>query len=201
MPRSRTIKTLSALLGAMTVGSFVLLALETSPARTGAEVPSLTARSAGETLEFDHGIITDTKIPVQPAKWSSIVIHDGVCDAKGNPVGGSHFIVYGAGAAVPEGTVRATSRWQEQADGAHVFLAGQNLNSSSIGVCLAGDLSVAALTPRQMNALAALVQDLQRQLGIGAERVYLHSDLTGGHCPGDFFPVDEFRSRLLPNGR
>ena len=196
MPGSRTIKTLACLLAAMTMGAFILLALEQSPTGSG-PVVALSARSTagGENIAVIDQIL-QTRIPLQTGKWLSIVIHDSVCDLTGNVVSGSHFLIHGDNSTCPDGMVQATARWQEQADGAHVFLPGSNYNSDTIGICLVGDFALAQPTPAQTGNLLRLVRGLRLKFAVPGSRVYLHSDLTGQHCPGGQFPVT-----LLPSLR
>ena len=182
----------------MTAGSFLLLVLETSPARP-ALMPLLTAHDsvspAGAAVA--RIIQEQTKIPLQVAKWMNIVLHDSACDMTGSPAESSHFIIHGPGTAKGDGEIEATSLWREQASGDHVRVIGHDYNATSIAICLTGDNSLATASPAQLQSLHALVRSLQRRFAIGAEYVYLHADLTGGHCPGDMFNISEFPSILL----
>ncbi|NLF32467.1 MAG: N-acetylmuramoyl-L-alanine amidase [Planctomycetes bacterium] len=196
MDRSRTIKTLAALLAALTVGTFVLLALETRPAQPGS-LPPLTAL-----LPRDGAILSEiasTAVAVPRDRWRNIVIHDSVCSMDMNPTADCHFVIYGPASGALDGTVRATPRWHQQARGNHVSVPGHDYDAVSIGICLEGDLVAATPSPRQIEALANLTQALQRRLSIAPERIYLHSDLSGTHCPGRRFPLEAFRSGLLPD--
>lgn len=196
MPRSRTIVTLGALLGAMTTGTFALLALETTPARPSA-IAALAAVQTPSPLERSVAqAIAHTDLPVQAGKWTSIVVHDCAGGMRGLCAAGSHFYVDTAADASGDGPLYPTLRWAEQAPGQHAFVPDERFNAGAIGICLAGDLAATAPTAAQMEALVALVGALQRRLDIPAERVYLHGDLTGLSCPGPRFPVEAFRRSL-----
>lgn len=195
MPRSRTIKTLVALIGAMCVGTFGLLTLETDPPRTG-PAPTLAAvdRTAEPAPYMNE--IYSAIVPPQEHKWQYVVIHDSVCAMTGNSVDGSHFLVY------PDGRISVTPLWRDQANGNHIFLPGQGkYNTQSIGVCLVGDTAGQAPSARQMQNALGLIRSLQRVLYIDAQYVYLHGELSDTACPGEQFPVSEFRSRLLTSAR
>ncbi len=198
MSRSRTIKTLAALLGALTLGTFALFQLETLPARPPVGVP-LSGRQAASRVErrcLDE--ILNTAIPLRQQDWRHIVIHDDVCpDAPSQGVAtGVHFVIHGRDSDAGDGTVRAAARWQRQADGSHIFLSGKNYNAKSIGILLAGDCAAKPPSAKQIESLAALVRSLQGQFGIGGQYVYLHGDLTGARCPGRRMPAEAFRRQL-----
>ncbi|NQU75430.1 MAG: N-acetylmuramoyl-L-alanine amidase, partial [Planctomycetes bacterium] len=157
MPRSRMVKTLMALLGAMTVGAFLLLALETTPARPN-HLMALAARF--RTTEADEAGIREifrTNLPIQQWKWRNIVIHDSICCPAADPVAGSHFVILGAGSTGHDGTLQATTLWQQQADGSHLAMTGCDYDASSIGICLVGDFSATPPTREQMANLLGLV--------------------------------------------
>jgi hypothetical protein len=196
MPRSRTIITLSSLLAAMTVGTFALLALETSPAQPSA-IAALAARETSSPLDRSvEQILDQTDIPLQVSKWTSIIIHDSAEGPNAACVAGSHFFVDFGVDAQAEGPVYRTVRWAQQASGPQALVVDESFNSGAISVCLAGDLSVTAPAPEQMAALSALVRSLQGRLSIAADHVYLHGDLTGTACPGRTFPAESFRRTL-----
>ncbi len=195
MPRSRTIITLSSLLAAMTVGTFALLALETSPAQPS-PIAALAAREITSPLDRQISQAVDqTDIPLQEGKWTSIVIHDnsegaGVCAA------GCHFIVDAASEDSTSSPVLPTVRWSQQTSGSFASVADEKFNAGAISICLSGDMSATAPTGPQMAALVSLVRAIQGRLGIAADHVYLHGDLTGTPCPGRAFPTESFRSAL-----
>ncbi|MEJ7595664.1 MAG: peptidoglycan recognition family protein, partial [Planctomycetaceae bacterium] len=101
---------------------------------------------------------TDSKLSwmakVKETEWQYIVIHHTATesgsvesiheehlnrrDAEGNPwLGiGYHFVI-GNGQGMPDGTVQATFRWQEQIQGAHS--GSEVFNARGIGICLIGN--------------------------------------------------------------
>jgi hypothetical protein len=192
------IRTLVALLAALTVGTFVLLALETRPAHSGSALP-LSKRVDHNDAVLSE--VTSTTVPLLHDRWLNIVIHDSICDMTGDPTADCHFIIYGPDSADLEGLVRATGRWRKQARGAHIAVPGHDFNAVSIGICLEGDLADTPPSAKQLQALSTLTRALQRKLEIGTERVYVHSDLAGTQCPGRDFDVDAFRATLLQIAR
>jgi hypothetical protein len=148
--------------------------------------------------------------PIDRTRWNGIVIHH-----SGQPAGdgesmhrlhlsygysglGYHFII-GNGNGLGDGVIHVGYRWSRQLPGVHTAgpLADQH-NKRSIGICLIGNGDRRSFTPRQLEQLITLVQRLQRELDISAERVYLQSELgTGSTSPGQLFPAAQFREMLL----
>ena len=188
--RSRTIKTLVALIFSMTIGASALMLLETAPARGPAEHLSAVAAPDSSASRA----VNDTAVPVQSAKWRNIVVHS---SAEGADIAARcHFIIEA------DGTVRPTSLWRGQVSGRHVFVAGRDFNADSIGVCIAGDFTTRAPSRRQMTNLTDLTQSLQRTFRMPANRVYLMKDLDGAsRSPGAAFPTTGFNSQLLRSAR
>lgn len=195
MPRSRTIITLGALLAAMTVGTFALLALETTPAQPSV-LAALAARPIASPLEKSvDAAILPSEAPLQVGRWTSIIVH-GISGGPNSPCAtGSHFFVDVADGA-GNCTIAAGDLWAGQAPSSTRLVPDETFNAGAINICLAGDFSAAVPANEQMEALAKLVGELQGRLGIPADHVYLHRDLTGHVCPGRAFPVEEFRRRL-----
>lgn len=149
-----------------------------------------------------------TKAPLNKSAWQAIVIHD-----SGLPMGnqasldaaarannlkglGYHFVI-GNGNGMGDGELLLGSRWLNQAAGAHA--AGSNaewFNRHSIGICLVGDGNRNRFTPAQMRTLVRLVDALQREFKLPAERVYLHSQIAPTDDPGRLFPEATLRSQL-----
>lgn len=194
-PQTRTFKTLVALLGALTIGTLALLALETSPVRGPAV--SLAARIDSSSDNQRLAEIFNTERPLDSGKWHNIVIHDSVCEMTGNPEDGCHFIVNALNSGDPGQMISNTARWRRQADGANIFQSRHDYNSDSIGICLVGDFAEQTPSHEQTAALVSLVRSLQMQFRIPPDHVYRHVDLTGANCPGSLFPKDSFRSQLL----
>lgn len=200
--RSRTITTLAVLVVAMGAGAFVLILMETPPARPHvlqASIPDGT--ETGTDPDKSHteltALIRRTSVPVQPITWRNIVLYD-ASDNLTVRNNGCHFLIGASG--VPGGkSVRSTGRWRRQLDGNHV-LAGRYPynNENSIGIGLFCDTSLASPTSEQMSALTNLVRALQVICQIPSDRVYLRSNEPGtsGRL-GRFFPLETFRGRLI----
>jgi len=143
-------------------------------------------------------------------RWTGIVIHH-----LGEPFGtpeaihrqhlswgyqglGYHFLV-GNGNGLGNGEVHVGYRWIEQLPGAHVVgESGRVHNDRSIGICLVGNGDRQPFSDRQMRHVIRLVQRLQQEFGIPADRVHLHGDLAPSvSSPGILFPEAEFRGQLL----
>ena len=193
MPRSRTIKTLAALLVAMTAGTFLLLALETMPAKPG-QADTLAARLGPSGADVSR-TITDTSIPIRADKWQYIVIHDSAGEAAGHVGDTCHFVIENGQGSTEDGRLVATENWRRQEDGTHVLRDGYRTHS--IGICLVGNLDSHRPTPLQMERLIALVRALQAKHRISAEHVYRDDDLTGSGSPGLQFPDGALRNNLL----
>ena len=200
--RSRTITTLAVLVVAMGAGAFVLVLMETPPARP----PVLQASppdgsDAGTDSDKSHtdmaALIRRTSVHVQPIKWRNIVLYD----ASDNLTGlhkGCHFLI-GASGVPGEKSVRSTGLWRRQLDGNHVLAGGYPYNNeNSIGIALFCDTSLASPTSVQVSALTDLVRALQIICRIPSDRVYLRSNKPGAPGRlGRFFPFETFRSRLI----
>jgi hypothetical protein len=111
---------------------------------------------------------------------------------------GYHFLI-GNGNGLGDGVVHVGYRWNLQLPGAHT--TGPQMdwhNQRSIGVCLIGNGDRRPFTPRQIQNLTVLVEQLQRELDIPADRVSLHRDVAPGiSSPGRFFPEGKLREALL----
>jgi hypothetical protein len=168
MPGSRTIKTLTALLVAMTIGSFALMLLDTDPIRATNQKAVVSYPN-----EPVAKLIAGTRIPIRNT-WRNIVIHSSANEsADFNQK--CHFVVELDASGAP--TVTATELWDRQLDGNHVFVAGGDWNSDSIGIVMAGDFSRNKPTKAQAEALRKLIAVLQEKLNIRNDHVYAHSQL------------------------
>ncbi|MCJ7543218.1 MAG: N-acetylmuramoyl-L-alanine amidase [Phycisphaerae bacterium] len=191
MATSRTMKTLGALVVAMTVGSLTLILMETAPIRPPVTDLSAVAKATDELAQT----VWRTDEPIKVAKWRHIVVHTSAetLDADFD----CHFIVDQT--PRPDGgRVRATALWSRQVSGNHVFATGYAWNADSIAVLMAGNFSKTPPSPEQVQALVGLVQSLQQSCGITAERVYLARDIDP-RCgsPGAAFPAQQFNGSLL----
>lgn len=106
---------------------------------------------------------------------------------------GYHYVI------LPDGTVEAGR--PEWLPGAHAVGANDHL-----GICLVGNFSSGANpegaeqparpTKAQMAALTELVKRLMRKYRFGADHIYGHRDFAATDCPGDRFPLEQFRREL-----
>ena len=168
MAQSRTIKTLTALVIAMTLGAFALILMETGPI-----IPSIPRLAATDGPSGEHALVTDTSVPIDRDRqdWRNIVIHTA---AEGSAVASNcHFTVSGA-------TATASQAWKRQAPARHVhsMVIGLDYNADSIGVCLSADYSQPGYPKEEFDKAARLVRHLQRAFEIDRSRVYFHSDLN-----------------------
>ena len=192
MVRSGTIKTLVALVAAMTIVSGVLILMETDPARPTVPLPLQAVTGNAEAGEW--AVIRATDVPLQYIMWRNIVVHDVARDGQ-KPVRGCHFLI-GAADAGADGVVEPTSLWRNQREGDHIHVPGYSFNDNSIGICLLHDAGRSSPTEVQFAALVKLVRALQVTFQIPCDHVYLHSDLGEADCPGRFFPAETFRANL-----
>ena len=188
MTGSRTIKTLTALVMAMTIGTFVLMLLEWDADPLEAPATRLAAVLATE-KDFAE-IIRPGEAPYQPLKWRNVVVHSAP-SADSPRALGCHFLVHPA-AGARGACATATQRWDRQADGQHIRAAGYDFNRSSIGVCLIGEFSSRPPSRSQFEVLVALVRQLCRGGGIASDRVYVASVHLGKASPGPAFPAERF---------
>jgi hypothetical protein len=191
MPTSRTMKTLVALVLAMTVGSIALILMETAPIHPPVTDLSAVARPTDEFAQA----VWRTAETVKVAKWRHIIVHTSVEPL--DPDFNCHFVVDRTPHA-DGGLVRATTLWNRQLNGDHVFTTGYNWNADSVAVLLVGDFSKTPPSPAQLAALVNLVRSLQQTCGITADRVYLARDIDP-RCgsPGAAFPAQQFNDSLL----
>jgi len=191
MVGSRTIKTLLALLVAMTIGSTALMLMEKAPIR-----PPITHLAAIDSAAGGvSDLVIQTDAPLKRGRWWNILIHT---SAEGlDPQRECHFIV--SGQPGPGGLfLRATDLWESQRDGNHGFLPVHNYNADSIGVFVEGDFTNQGPSRKQFQALLELVRTLQQACGITSERVYLYSHIDPrSGSPGPAFPAEEFKDGLL----
>ncbi|MFW6189181.1 MAG: N-acetylmuramoyl-L-alanine amidase [Planctomycetota bacterium] len=140
--------------------------------------------------------------------WKYVIIHHSGTDTgseasfdryhrehKGWRGVGYDFVI-GNGRGSRDGLVEVTFRWEQQTTGAHAN--SDEYNRYGIGICLVGNFDRDRPTARQMDALVALVNYLQRRCDIPTEHIYGHRHVRPGgtHCPGHNFPWFELMSRL-----
>ncbi|HTD88208.1 MAG TPA: peptidoglycan recognition family protein [Candidatus Binatia bacterium] len=144
---------------------------------------------------------TLTAIPVR-GSWKHIVIHHTATPAA-TPRGidrfhreqrhmengmAYHFLI-GNGHGMGDGEIYIGERWKRQIQGGH--LASEQLNMSSIGICLVGNFESKPPTDRQMKSLEALLRKLRQQTGLTMAAVTTHRSIHPRHtsCPGKYFAL------------
>jgi hypothetical protein len=192
---SRTIKTLAALLAAMTAGAISLMVLERKPLPPNTATPAVALVANSDNIAE---IIANSKdVPLSADLWHKIIIHTTGSDEIVDIAKRCHFVIKKCGDS-DECTIEATNLWRQQMPGRHVLVTGFDHNFDSIAICLEGDFAQEAPTAAQFDALVRLVQSLQGTFGIGPSKVYLHRDVDArSKSPGDSFPTDKFTDSLL----
>jgi len=193
MGGSRTVRTLTALLIAMTIGALVLMGLETDPVHPTAQPLAVLAPPPTGAAK----VVYDTQVPIQPIKWRHAIVH-AARDASAKLPAQCHFLIDRD--ASGDWQVRATPHWINQREALHV---GGRWQDNSIGVCLIGEFAQVGPEDGQFALLIDLVHTLQEVLNISADRVYLYSDIVArAPSPGAAFPAAKFSGQLLrPSGR
>jgi len=99
-----------------------------------------------------------------------------------------HFLI-GNGRGMGDGEIYIGERWKKQIQGGH--LASEQLNMSSIGICLVGNFESKPPTERQMKSLEALIRKLRQQTGLTVAAVTTHRSIHPRHtsCPGKYFSM------------
>jgi len=182
MARSRTIKTISALIISMFVGAAILMMVAPAPLRP---VPAPVA-AMSDAQDVPGRAVYDTRTALQPLKWRNLVIHASA--GQSSLPQRCHFIVH-----PPDEKghcyVGATELWKSQTEGSHINVPGYDFNAISVGICVLGDFSSTPPGRPQYVALVGLVRELQYRFGISPGHVYYHSDLVrNSRSPGAAFP-------------
>lgn len=99
-----------------------------------------------------------------------------------------HFLI-GNGRGMGDGEIYIGNRWKKQIQGGH--LASEQLNMSSIGICLVGNFEEKGPTARQMESLEALLRKLIQQTGLSRSALTTHRSIHPRHtsCPGRHFAL------------
>jgi hypothetical protein len=198
---------LASLIGAMTLVSTLLLALEPRPVapRLGIALNSLEQPGRTEDQLFQ------TNPAIVPGRWSAIVIHDsGFVEGTAHTLNraheklgigglGYHFVIENDRSGQDGGIVMGF-RWRSQLVGAHS--AGPDsdrFNRQAIGICLIGDLDRQPPSSAQEHSLVWLVQQLQQRFNIPRERVYVRTGTDPSTQVARFFPDASFRRQLMVN--
>lgn len=197
-------------LGAMTLVGGLLLMLDgrPSPRSDGLSLsPLASATTIGSAGSIDP--VTQTRRPIDRQRWQAIVIHHSG-SMVGSPASiekdhrdrdfqglGHHFII-GNGNGMDDGQVHIGYRWLDQLPGAHAAgQYGKFYNEHAVSICLVGDGNRRTFSQAQLQQLATLVESLRRQLGLGPDRVILHSDVAQVSDPGQLFPAGMYGQKTL----
>jgi N-acetyl-anhydromuramyl-L-alanine amidase AmpD len=191
-------KPLDLLLLSLAVGltAFTAWVFGSPPADAGAVSAAAPADALGALLE-DH--------PLKNPAFGSVVIHhsathggSGAAFEKNHRarLGGLayHFVI-GNGSGTADGLVEAGYRWKDQVAGPHT--KNQEINLSSIGICLVGDLTQGPPTRKQTASLVDLLERLCRAGRIPPDRILCHREADPETlCPGRFLPMDAIRAAV-----
>lgn len=192
---------LGSLIGAMTLTSTLLLALEPGPIAPLSEMTLQSVQVAGES---DGGLFDVADV----REWQAIVIHDsGTLQGSSRSINalhedlgrgglGYHFVV--TNDSDPEGAqIEVGFRWKRQFVGAYLEGEGAEwFHRKAIGICLVGDADRQTMSQDQMRELVWLVQQLQKKFNIPREAVVVQ---VGAGQPGEaeHFPHLWFSQQLL----
>lgn len=193
-------------LAAMTIAGGLMLVIDgrPSPRTDGLSLSALaSATTIGSTTAEP---LTQTRVPLDLARWQAIVIHHSGSlrddpasierkqrDLAPGALGGGHHFIIGNGNGMDDGQVHIGYRWLDQLSGAHA--AGPDAafyNDHAISICLVGDGNRQSFTPAQIRQLSRLIDALRRQTGLGEDRIRLHSEIAQVNDPGKRFPAGLF---------
>jgi hypothetical protein len=199
----RTLRVLVSLMGAMTVGSGLLLLLDPGPSQSVVPISLSSVEGVGwsgsEVSFASDGVAA-------PVVWSSILVCDGGRIPQGSGYSGHssgvfsgfHFVI-GRGRQIQDGRIEIGWKWEQQLPGTFDVEEWMGGNPSGvIGICMEGDGELEPFTEKQMRSLVWLVQSLQGGHQISAERVVIESGAMNEEVAvGRLFPVAWFRQQLL----
>jgi N-acetylmuramoyl-L-alanine amidase len=165
--------------------------------------PTITSKPAPVEIK-DAGLRFSQPLkPIDPQKVRYVVVHH---TANANPAWGIkechawhkdgmgwagcgyNYLVEQSGAAY-------FGRANELADYVGSHVAGYN--SSSVGVCLAGNYDQQTPTPANLLTVAKIVAKLLKRYGLSTKAIRYHSELAEKSCPGSKFPPREEFARLV----
>ena len=196
VPDRRTLIVLTSLVGAMTVASGLLLLLEpkNATALRGISLSSIDHAGRG-----GHDVLLASSASQQAGPWSAIVVHHTRMprSSERNRVGlaNYHFVVDSQGSSSDWFDVG--HRWHQQLPGA--YWAGPEkdwVDRHAIGVCLVSS-GEEGPSEGQLQRLVGLVQQLQAEYQIPADRVVLQPGIGHISPQGRWFPTAWFRQQLL----
>jgi hypothetical protein len=193
---NRPVIVFASLVVTLTVTSALLLAL--APAPLGRETfISLFAVDTPSSLD----VIFSTQAPA--TRWKYIYIHHSQT-LDGNSASlardhalGDHFVI-GNGDGCVDGEIQITQRWNYQIAMTNPPAGLDRIDPACVTICLIGDFDQTTPTPTQQHRLAQLVSALQSRLGIPADRVYTLNQSSSPAGIGRLFPIQSFRSAILP---
>src|SRR3954465_5621414 len=178
-------------------------AFSVSPKATKDPTPDLPPKTAN----------TLNAIPVR-GMWKHIVVHH-TATPSATPGGIDRFhrekkhmengmaypFLIGNGHGMRDGEIFIGERWKRQIQGGH--LASEQLNMSSIGICLVGNFESKPPTDRQMKSLEALVRRLLQRTGLSSAAVATHRSIHPHHtsCPGKFFSLPKIELTTAAAGK
>lgn len=193
----------AGLLGVLTCTSALLLAVAPAPLKpdsgiSGAPAPMLAAARTSSPTSSLSGVFS-TRTPVDKSRWQYIYIRHSKTPAGDQrrlpSPAGDHFII-ASGPGATDGTIQMTPRWADQLSPIAPPGAAQ-IHPQCVSIVLVGDLDATVPTPAQLTRTTQLVQTLQQQLGIPADRVLLLDQRNSPTGVGRFFPTQAFRESLL----
>lgn len=194
----RKIVVLTSLASLLTLTSALLLALAPPPL-VAEGYNSLWAADRDDFLQD----IFKTAVTPKPNQWKFIYIHhsatsEGNANSLAIPHQGlcDHFVI-GNGSGCQDGEIQVGPRWSRQESPA-APPGVDHIEPSCISICLVGDFDRTMPTPMQLRRLSQLVNTLQSQLRIGADKVILLSESGTPSGVGRYFPVSAFRDQILP---
>ncbi len=111
---------------------------------------------------------------------------------------GYHFLI-GNGNGLDDGHIHVGYRWLNQTSAARpTDINESNWGSRTVSICLVGNGNRRPFTSQQLVHLCNLVQRLQIELSIPANRVWLAHELgEKNSSPGKHFAEAQFKSQLL----
>jgi hypothetical protein len=191
MRTSRVIKTLLSLAGAMGLGTFCLVILETDPIRS----PIKDFATVVAPDEAIASAVYRTEGPVDRDRWRNVIVH---FESTPSPelANRYHFLVTHTETG-EVGDVEATELWTHQIRGRELLLTGSDWHDQSITVCIVGPRAGQNPPRDQFVAAVSLTQILQQLCEISADRVYLNSEIDpSADAMGPEF-ARAFNARLL----
>jgi len=213
--RRRAIVVVISFVASMTfVGGLLILTDPTPAPRIARGRPAMSASALG--VAPPARTILDTEVPLDRARWRSIVIDD-----TANPFGtvetvarehqgrgiepvGCHFLI-GNGRGLGDGVLHVTHRWNRQQPAGLVAVSSVGSEEASsdadvqrhhsehgITILLVGDGESGSFGDGQIERLVDLVAALCDSFDIPVSEVRLHADLADDEGPGPRFPREGF---------